>query len=71
VSRRRPKDLLLDDAPPATTSELARWVGKYDRFIRREIEGGTIQKVNRRQPRQHYRIPRAEAIRYLQQMGVL
>lgn len=66
------KDLLLRNAPPLTTSELASIVGLSATFIRAEIRSGNLRAIAVGRGRKHvYRILRRDAIRYARQLGVL
>ena len=67
---RLPKDLLEEGAWPATTTELARWTGMSDDFIRREEDAGAIKGVRTRGGGRLL-FPAPEAVRYLREMGVL
>lgn len=67
---RKAKDLLDDCAPPATTKELARWTGMSEDFIRKDEHSGVVKGI-RTARGGRLLFGRVEAVRYLQQMGVL
>jgi hypothetical protein len=65
-------DLARADGPPLTTSELAQIVGMSSTFIRSEIKHGALSALSIGRGRKHvFRIPVAEAARYLRQLGFL
>ena len=67
-----PSDLIQADRPPLTTAELAHIVGMSATFIRSEIKNGALGALALGRGRKRvFRIPVAEARRYLQQLGLL
>ena len=65
-------DLAQADGPPLTTSQIAQLVGMSPTFIRGEIRNGALIALPLGRGRKRvFRIPLAEAARYLRQLGFL
>jgi hypothetical protein len=65
-------DLLLEDATqPVRLSEIARWSGFSEAFVRDDARNGVVVAVKvQRRGRYVYVVPVPEAIRYLRSLGV-
>ena len=71
-SRRRLKDLSVDEGPPLTTTELAQLTGMSPTFIRGEIRSGHLRAVRiGRGQTTVFRILVPDARNYAQQLGLL
>lgn len=70
--RRRLKDLVVDEGPPLSTTELARMTGLSPTFIRGEIRTGHLRaiRVGRGQTTV-FRILVSDARQYAQELGLL
>lgn len=69
---RRAMDLLLADATqPVRLSEIARWSGFSEDFVREDARAGIVNAIKvQRRGRHVYVVPVPEAIRYLRTLGV-
>jgi hypothetical protein len=69
---RRAIDLMLQDTTqPVRLSEIARWSGFSEAFVREDARSGVIQAIKiERRGRYIYVVPVPEAIRYLRTLGV-
>lgn len=65
-------DLLTQGAAPATTTELARWVGCSSQKILLDVAAGELRAADKpRRSGSTVLFPVPEALRYLRQMGVV
>ena len=68
----RTREILAAEGPPITTRELAGLTGMSLTFIRKEIHAKEVQAIEMGRGRKRvFRILRAEARRYLRQLGLL